>query len=169
MKSATEMVVHSAGCHFPQRDQIHFQGMFPGFAFRIPPVSPSQKIERDWARKFRRRAEAAFFVVKTPRKLFVSDLKNLMVDLGSGFRLSALRFAKRFHNLRSLLGDFFVVLLPSRRNPFQYLRETRLTESILRRKISPSDKRFQIGREPDAHRPATAARRRLHKRHVNAI
>src|SRR3981081_3962665 len=111
MKSAAKMIVHSAGRHFAKRDQVHFQRTLPRFALLIARVESRQKIERDWTRKFRRRAETAFFVVETPRKLFVGGLKKLIVDLGSDFRLCVLRFAKSFHNLGSLLCDFFVILL----------------------------------------------------------
>src|SRR5207253_1851628 len=135
----------------------------------IARIKSREKIERDRTRKFRRGAKTAFFGVETPGKLFVGCLKNLIVDLSGGLWLCVLRFAKRIQNLRSLLGNFLVVLLPSRRNSIQYLGKTRLTESIFRRKISPADERFQIGREPDTHRPTAAAGCRLDKGHINAI
>src|SRR6266487_3810383 len=151
------MIVHSAGRHLAQRDQIHFEGVLAGFAFCIARIETRQEIERDRARKFWRSSEAAFLVIETPRKLLVGGLKKLVVDLSSGSRLRVLRLAKRLHDLRPLLGNFFVVLSPSGCDPFQNFPKTRLTVSIFRRKICSADKRLQIGREPDTHRPTTAA------------
>src|SRR5205807_6586804 len=111
----------------------------------------------------------ALFVVERARKLFVGGLKKLLVDLSSASRLRVLRFAKRLHNLRSLLGNFFVVLFPSGGDPLENFFKSRLTVSIFRRKISSANKRLQIRREPDTHRPTTAAGRRLDKGHINAI
>ena len=62
-----------------------------------------------------------------------------------------------------------MVLFPSRRDPFQDFSETRLTVSVFRREIGAADEWFQIGCEPDAHRPAAAAGRCLDEGHVNAI
>ena len=39
----------------------------------------------------------------------------------------------------------------------------------VRRKISAAEKRFPFGREENAHRPAAAAGRGLHERHVNFV
>src|SRR5712664_3901329 len=99
MKSAAEMIVHSASRHFAQRDQIHFKRVFPGVALGIARVKSRQKIERDRSRKFRGGGEAAFLLVERARKLFVGSLKKLIVDPGSGFGLRVLRFAKGLHNL----------------------------------------------------------------------
>ena len=71
--------------------------------------------------------------------------------------------------LLSLFGNLLVVFLPGSRDSLQDLFETGLTISILRRKIGSADKRLQVRRQPDAHRPAATAGGRLHKSHVNAI
>ena len=44
MKTATEMIVHSASRHFAQRDQIHFQGVLAVVAFWIARIEACQKI-----------------------------------------------------------------------------------------------------------------------------
>ena len=62
-----------------------------------------------------------------------------------------------------------MVLFPRWRDSLQNFWKSRLTITILRRKICSADKWLQIRREPDTHRPAAAAGRRLHKSHVNAI
>src|SRR5205823_7604073 len=137
----------------------HFQRTLAGFVLRIARVESRQKIQRHRSWKLRCRAEPAFFVIETARKLFVGGLKKSLVDLSSASRLRVLRFAKRFHNLRSLLGNFFVVLFPSGGNPLENFSKSRLTVAIFRRKISSADKRFQIRRKPDTHRPTAAAGR----------
>src|SRR5438128_805011 len=38
MKTAAEMIVHSAGGHFAQSEQSHFERLFTGFALGITPV-----------------------------------------------------------------------------------------------------------------------------------
>src|ERR1700682_5276594 len=35
MKTAAELIVHSAGGHFAQRDEIHFESALSGFTLRI--------------------------------------------------------------------------------------------------------------------------------------
>src|SRR6202022_3658719 len=169
MESPAKMIVHSPGGHFAKREQIHFQRTLPGFVLRIAPVKSRQKIKRDRTREFRRSPEAAFFVVETPRKLFVGGLKKLIVDLSCACRLGVLRFAKSFYDFGSLPCNFFVVLFPSGRDAFENFCKTGLAVSIFRRKISSADEGLQIGREPDTHRPTAAARRRLNEDHVNAI
>src|SRR5207245_8063056 len=153
---AAEMIVHSTRSHFAQRDQIHFERVLPRFALGIARVKPRQKIQRDRARKFWGGAEAAFLVVERARQLFVGGLKKLIVDLSSGFRLCVLRFAKGLQEFGALVGNFCVVLFPSGRDSLQYFLKPRLAVSIYRRKISSANKRFQIRREPDTHRPTSA-------------
>ncbi len=62
-----------------------------------------------------------------------------------------------------------MVLLPRPGDLLEHLPETGLTVAIFRRKISPADKRFQIRRKPDAHRPTAATSGRLDECHINAI
>ena len=76
---------------------------------------------------------------------------------------------QRLNDLAALLGNLIVVLLPSRCNPLQDLCEAGLTVAVFRRKISAADEWLQIGRQPNAHGPAAAACRRLHKGHVNPV
>ena len=69
VKPAAEMIVHAAGGHFAQGKQGHFECLFAGFAFRIARVKSGKKIERDRARKFRRRAEPALLRIITALNL----------------------------------------------------------------------------------------------------
>ena len=132
-------------------------------------VKSRQKIERDRSRKFRRVAEAAFFRIERTVKLLISGLQNAGIDLAAGGRLRRLRFAQCRNDLGTLIDDVFVVLLPRRGDSFQNLSESGLTVPIFRRKISAADEWFEIGSQPDAHRPAAAAGGRLHKRHIDTI
>ena len=71
MKTAADMVVHTAGRHFAQRKQIHFQRVLPDFALRASGVNAGKKIERHWARKFRRIAETSLLGIVTARNLLI--------------------------------------------------------------------------------------------------
>ena len=66
---------------------------------------------------------------------------------------------ERFNDPATLLDNFVVIFLPGRRDSFEHGPETRLTISVLRRKIGSTDKWFQVRRQPDAHRPAATAGR----------
>ena len=65
MKAAAEMIVHAARRHLVQREERHAER---GFAVAAVATfarrDAEEKIERDRARKFRRAAEAAEFVVE---------------------------------------------------------------------------------------------------------
>ena len=58
---------------------------------------------------------------------------------------------------------------PGLGDALQDFGEAGLPVAILRRKIGAAEERLQVGREPDAHRPAAAAGRRLHEGHVDAV
>ena len=94
---------------------------------------------------------------------------------GRGAKLRGLCLAprrglrQRRDDFRPLLANFFVTLFPGRRDAFEHLGESRLSVSIFRREISSAHERFQLGREPDAHRPAATAGRGLDERHVDAV
>src|SRR6266550_195385 len=71
MKTAADMVVHTAGRHFAQGKEVHLQCVFAGVAFRISRVKSGKKIERHWARKFRRIAETSLLGIVTARNLLI--------------------------------------------------------------------------------------------------
>src|SRR2546430_1332113 len=79
MKSAADMIVHSAGGHFAQREQIHFERVLTVLALRISSVKACDKIQRNRPRKFRGDAKAAFARIKAAIKLLVSVLENFDV------------------------------------------------------------------------------------------
>src|ERR1043165_6764225 len=141
--------------------------MFAILAFWIVSVEARQKIQRDRPRKFRGHAESAFFRIKTAVELHVRLLENIFVDLAGGLR--RLRFAERVDDFASAFGDFFTILFPGGRDSLQNFLEAGLAITILRRKIGPTDERLKIGREPNAHRPATTSGRSLDKSHIDAI
>src|SRR5947207_15905992 len=98
MESAANMIVHSAGRHFAQGKEIHFERLLAGFAFRTACIQSRQKIECDRPRKLRRSAKSAFARIEATMKLLVSVFKNAGVDLSGRVRLRVLRFAERFDN-----------------------------------------------------------------------
>src|SRR6266404_833190 len=116
--------------------------MLAGFTLWIACVKPREKIERDRPRELRRAAEAAFFLIKRASKLLIGFVENLIVDLGGGCGLRGLRFAQRRDDFRALIDNLFVVLLPSCGDAFQNFFETGLAVTVLRGKISTTDKRF---------------------------
>ena len=74
MKSAADMIVHSARSHFAQREQRHVEGVFAIIALGIACVESHQEIERDWPRKFRCIAESAFFRIVTAIDLTIGSI-----------------------------------------------------------------------------------------------
>ncbi len=74
MKTAAEMIVHSARSHFSKGKQSHFECLFAGFAVRIARVKSGKKIQRHWAREFRRRAEAALLQIITALDLAAGSI-----------------------------------------------------------------------------------------------
>ena len=66
-------------------------------------------------------------------------------------------------------GDFTFSLLPEPADLLEQLEKTWPAETRVRRKISAAEKRLQIRREKNIHRPAAAAGRGLHERHVNFV
>src|SRR5436190_11054370 len=168
MKPAPDMIAHSARSHFAQREQGHFEGVLTGLAFRIACVESHQEIERHWSRKFWGVTEAAFLWVVAAVNLLVSGIQDSCVDfpLRSCRRL---RFAQGRNNLATLFNNLVVILLPSRRDSFKHVFESRLTVPLLWWKISSSDKWLQVWCQPDTHRPSATARGRLDKGHVNAV
>src|ERR1700730_346590 len=90
MKSAADMIVHSAGGHFAQREEIHFKRVLTVLTLRIAGVEARQKIQCDRPRKFRCGAKPTFARIKTTIELAVSVFEDRDVDLGGGFGLRGL-------------------------------------------------------------------------------
>src|ERR1019366_8147015 len=61
------------------------------------------------------------------------------------------------------------IVLPRLRDALQYHWEPFAAVAVVRRKIGSAHERLQVRRQPNRHRPATAARRSLHVVHVNAV
>ena len=66
-------------------------------------------------------------------------------------------------------GDFIFSFLPELADLLEQLEKAWPAVTRIRRKISAAEKRLQIRREKDIHRPAAAAGRGLHERHVNLV
>src|SRR4030095_10533877 len=80
MKSAPDMIVHSARSHFAQRKQSHLEGMLAGFAFWITRVTPYSEIECHRSGEFWGIAEPTFLRVVTTVDLPVSRLQDRCID-----------------------------------------------------------------------------------------
>ena len=78
-------------------------------------------------------------------------------------------FPQLLHHRRAGFHDPLPLLPPRFRDPLQHQRKARASVVIIRRKISSAEKRLQLRRQPHRHRPSAAARRRLHKGHVDPI
>ena len=76
------------------------------------------------------------------------------------------------HPREQIVGDSIHVrslALPDARDLLEHLGETGTTPARARRIVGAAVKRLERRRQPDAHRPAAGAGRRLHERHVDAI
>ena len=74
MKTAADVIMHSARCHFAQRKQSHLERLFAGIALRIARVKSRQEIECNWPWKFWRITKPAFLWVITAVNLPVGGL-----------------------------------------------------------------------------------------------
>src|SRR4051812_39369105 len=84
VETAAEMVVHSAGCHFAEGEQVHLQSMLAALGLRTARVNPREKIQGDRARKFRGDAEPAFMRVIAAGNLLVSGVEGFSAQFLSG-------------------------------------------------------------------------------------
>jgi hypothetical protein len=66
-------------------------------------------------------------------------------------------------------GDFAFAFAPEPGDLLEQLQKAWPAVARVRRKIGAAEKRLQIRREKDIHRPAAAAGRGLHERHVNFV
>ena len=169
VKSAADVIVHSARRHFAQGEQIHLERVLAPRGLRFTRVHPSEEVERDRPRKFRRDTEAAFVCVVAARDLLICRFQRRRPQLHRRSPASRFRLSQRGDDLRPLLRDSVVVLLPRERDSLEDFRESGLAIAVRGREISATDKRLQLRREPDAHGPTAAAGRRLDEGHVNAI
>ncbi len=78
------------------------------------------------------------------------------------------RFESRM-NFIGRRGDFIFPFLPELADLLEQLEEAWPAVTRIRWKISAAEKRLQLRREKDIHRPAAAASRRLHECHVNLV
>src|SRR5947209_16703173 len=74
VKSAADVIVHSARGHFAKREQGHFECLFAVTALGIACVKSRKEIESDRARKLWRVTKPAFLRVVIAIKLLISGL-----------------------------------------------------------------------------------------------
>ena len=168
VKAAAQVIVHSAGRHFAERKEIHLERVLAAHGFGRPPIDAGKKIQRHRPREFWRHTETAFVCVVASRDLLIGCLQGRRAELRR-FSTTRLSLRQRRDDFRPLLRNFFVILFPRRRDPFEHFAESRLPISVLGRKISSAHEWLQLRRQPDAHGPASAAGRGLDESHVNTI
>ena len=100
-------------------------------------------------------------------------LQSLRENRGAEIRIRARACAREIPesvgDLRGLGTDLWLLILPGIGNAFEHGEKTGAAKGVLRREVGAANERFEIGREPDAHRPAASARGRLHEGHIDAI
>src|SRR5712691_3463278 len=77
--------------------------------------------------------------------------------------------AKLLQYLYAGLLNSRAVVAPRLAQAFENHAKPRTAEAVVRRKIRAAEKRLAVRREPDRHRPTSAAGRRLHEQHVDAV
>src|SRR5262245_11969584 len=65
--------------------------------------------------------------------------------------------------------DAVAIRLPRYPELLQHAPESRSSPATVRREVRTSEERLQVRGEPDRHRPASAARGRLHEGHVDSV
>src|SRR5204863_511380 len=80
VKSAANVIVHSACSHFAEREQRHIESVFAGIALGIARVESREEIERDWPRKFRCSTESTFLRVITAIDLMIAATSSCAND-----------------------------------------------------------------------------------------
>ena len=180
MIAAADVVVHAALRHFLQRERAHLHRF--GAERRLPALQRRHAVEEIQHRrpgKFRRAAEAAVHRVERLAEILKCFLEHVARRIGERDR-RALHGAlarsrgrgealETFEQPRSLLGDLPTLLAPRFRHGVEQRDESRASAAIGRRIIRAAEKRFQLGRQPRAQRPATAAGDGLHERHVDVV
>src|SRR2546423_8987884 len=119
MKTATQMIVHSAGCHLSKREQIHLQRVLAAVRLGFSSKNAGEEIQGHWPRKFRGNAEASFMSIIAARNLLIGCVEIFPAELRPGLGGSACRtLVERGDDFAALLCNFFAILLPSRPDSF---------------------------------------------------
>ena len=76
---------------------------------------------------------------------------------------------ERVDHLSAMGSNLNLAGFPFLSNAENYGRKTRLTRSIVRRKVGAAEKRFAFGSHPYIRRPAAGPAGRLHERHAEPV
>ncbi len=164
-KPAAELVVDAAGGHFVAGVQNHFHRFVIAESFG----RAQQQRRNARLRKFRRVAEAAVGCVVGFLEKLRGAPKRLRRERRAFFRVAR---RDEFEPRVQFVGgrdDFHFPFAPQFRDLTEQLQKTWPAMPRVRRKIGAAEKRLQIGREKNIQRPAAAAGRGLHERHVNFV
>ena len=169
MEAAPDVVAHAAARHRLQRGHRDAPGILVTSAGRLP--EEEEKLGRP--RKLGRPAEAAVPRVEGGSELLHAGGKR--IDPGDSARTRAAGRRRRLHVTQATdhrigrLLQLTAVGRPARRHLPQHVGKPGPPPSRLRGKVRAAEERLQVGGEPDAHRPAAGAGRRLHERHVDPV
>src|SRR2546422_2282314 len=118
MKTAAEMIMHSTRRHFAEGEENHLECVLARLGIaRLSSVGAEKKIQRYRTREFRRASEAAFMGIVGASELLIGYAESFYIELPCSAGRTAFRLLQSRHDLPTLLDDFFVVLLPRRRDP----------------------------------------------------
>ena len=168
MKSAAQLIVHSALGHGAQRDQNHVAGFLIASGCPIA----QQEIQHAGTREFGRSAESAQPRIERSPERVKGRIQRVLPYAGRLLAGSILRLAilpQLLDHLRAGLLDPGALFFPCASQAFQNRAESRAPITRIGREVGPSEKRFALGRHPYRHRPSPAAGGRLDEEHVHAI
>ena len=173
VEAAADVVAHAALGHRHERRHHHVPPRIAtaGAGARdVPRAQQEQQLGR--ARELRRSAEPAEAPVEGPRELIGGIGER--VEAGNLARLFAVGAARL--DRREPLDDdvrrgedLGPLLAPHPGDLAQQVDEAGPAPAAGRREVGAAVERFQVRRQPDAHRPAALPRRRLHEGHVDAV
>ena len=130
MKSAAEMIVHSAGGHLCNVNRAISERVLAVSRFRIARVEARKKIERRPGAEISARRRNRLRPIKAARKLLEAASQPRGVDFRRTVRCAALALPQRFNDLCPLLA-IFSWSFPGCGDPFEDIRETRADRSDL--------------------------------------
>ena len=164
MKAAADVIAHAAERHRAQRAQHHLARV----GISRSRVLSQQEQQLGRPRELRRRAEAAETAVERVAELLHGPGQRVR-RWKRPRRPCLLHLLQLRHQRFGRLRHLGALVAPHARDFQQDVDKSRPSPSGRRRKVRTAVKRFQIRCEPHAHRPAAAAGRRLHERHVDAV
>ncbi len=173
MEAAAEVIAHAALGHRAERRHHHVAPALAAGRLIAGHVPGTQQQEQlGWTRKLRRTTEPAEALVESPREFVGGARQRLEAgDVERGALVGLTRLERRQAPDDDVRRGPYLgpILAPDAADLAQQIDEAGPPPAAGRREVGAAVERLQVGRQPDAHRPAALPRRRLHERHVDAI